>query len=176
MSAHEEPDGELPGLRELVETVRALPYGRPSERTVQGMLRERRGTCSTKHLFIAQAVAKRYPDTQPQIIHRVYTVTPQGALPLFGEEAAARVPAEGLIDVHRYLTVQVAGRRIPIDATFPGPPWDGRSPLPLACGPGRDFPAGEHPDADKRALEARFCDPAKREPFIAAMSASPFSS
>lgn len=96
------------------------------------MLHEQRGTCSTKHLFIAQTIAKRYPDTRPQIIHRVYTVTPEGALRLFGEEAAARVPAEGLVDVHRYLTIQPAGRRIPIDATFPGAPWDGRSPLPLA--------------------------------------------
>lgn len=36
-------------LLDLVEAVRALPYGRPTDRTVEGMLRERRGTCSTKH-------------------------------------------------------------------------------------------------------------------------------
>jgi hypothetical protein len=39
-------------LLDLVEAVRALPYGHPSDRTVEGMLRERRGTCSTKHLFL----------------------------------------------------------------------------------------------------------------------------
>jgi len=39
---------------EVVKAVRALPYGRPSARTVESMLRERRGTCSTKHLFLAQ--------------------------------------------------------------------------------------------------------------------------
>lgn len=48
-------------LLDLVEAVRALPYGRPSDRTVQGMLRERRGTCSTKHLFLAQALRERFP-------------------------------------------------------------------------------------------------------------------
>jgi len=40
-------------LIDLVEAVRALPYGRPSDRSVDGLLRERRGTCSTKHLFPA---------------------------------------------------------------------------------------------------------------------------
>ena len=59
-------------LVDLVEAGRALPYGRPSDRTAQGMLRKRRGTCSTKHLFLAQAIAKRFPETEPQIVHRVY--------------------------------------------------------------------------------------------------------
>jgi hypothetical protein len=54
-------------------------------------------------------------------------------------------------------------------ATFPGPEWDGRSALPLACGVGDDHPAGDDPDAEKRALEAEYCEPAVREPFIAAL-------
>lgn len=74
------------------------------------------------------------------------------------------------MDVHRYLTILIEGRRITLDATFPGRPWDGRSWLPLACGPGRDYPAGEDPDAEKRALEAKHCDPVLREPFIAALA------
>ena len=55
------------------------------------------------------------------------------------------------------------------DATFPGEPWDGRSPMPLACGEGADHPAGADPDAEKRRLEAEHCDPAVREPFIAVL-------
>jgi hypothetical protein len=51
-------DASLP---DLVEAVRALPHGRPSDRTVEGMLRERRGTCSTKHLFLAGVLAERFP-------------------------------------------------------------------------------------------------------------------
>src|SRR6516162_690506 len=58
-------------LVDLVEAVRALPYGRPSDRSVDGLLRERRGTCSTKHLFLAQALRERFPHTQPKIVHRV---------------------------------------------------------------------------------------------------------
>jgi hypothetical protein len=157
-------------LLELVEAVRALPYGRPSDRTVDGMLRERRGTCSTKHLFLARSLAELFPETEPLIVHRVYTLNRIRARELFGEEAAKHVPEQGLVDVHRYLTVLVDSRRIVIDATFPGPAWDGRASLPLACGPGRDYPASEDPDAEKRSLEAEHCDPAVREPFITALA------
>jgi 8-oxo-dGTP pyrophosphatase MutT (NUDIX family) len=158
------------GLVDMVEMVRRLPYGRPRNRTVEGMIRERRGTCSTKHLFLAKALAERLPETDPLIVHRVYTLDRARARELFGAAVAETVPADGLVDVHRYITVALEGRRIEIDATFPGPAWDGRSPLPLACGPGQDYPAGEEPDAEKRALEEQHCDPTVREPFIAAIS------
>jgi hypothetical protein len=116
----------------LVEAVRALPYGRPSERTVEGMLRERRGTCSTKHLFLARALAERYPETEPRIVHRVYWLDRTRALRLFGAAVAAVVPETGLVDVHRYLTARIGRRRIPLDVTFPDVQrWDGLSPLPL---------------------------------------------
>jgi hypothetical protein len=130
------------------------------------MLREGRGTCSAKHAFLAETLARDFPQTHPRIVHRVYRLDRERAAELFGDEVAAAVPLEGLVDVHRYLTMQVEGQRIVIDATFPGPPWDGISPLPLACGPGEDFPAGPDPDADKKRLEARYCDAAVREPFI----------
>jgi hypothetical protein len=89
---------------------------------------------------------------------------------LFGEELTQTIPPDGLIDVHRYLTIKVDGQRLAIDATLPGSPWDGRTSMPLACGPGEDIPASEHPDNDKKELERRHCDPAVREPFIAALA------
>jgi hypothetical protein len=46
--------------------------------------------------------------------------------------------------------------------------WPGS--MPLACGPGRDYPASSDPDADKRHLEAEHCDASVREPFIAALA------
>ena len=159
-------------LVDLVEAVRALPYGRPNDRTVEGMLRERRGTCSTKHLLLARMIAERFPETEPLIVHRVYTLDRAGARELFGLTVAETVPENGLVDVHRYIAIVLEGRRVEIDATFPGPAWDGRSSLPLACGPGRDYPAGEDPDAEKRVLEEQHCDPAVREPFIAALASA----
>jgi hypothetical protein len=170
-SGPEAPEASLIELVELVESVRALPYGRPSARTVEAMLRERRGTCSTKHLYLAQRLAERFPATEPQIIHRIYRLDRASAEQLFGAAVAETVPAEGLIDVHRYLTITVDGQRLRIDATFPGAPWDGRTSLPLVCGPGEDIAATGEPDSEKRALEARYCDAALREPFIAALTA-----
>jgi adenylate cyclase, class 2 len=155
---------------ELVDRVRSIPYGRPSDRTVEGMLREQRGTCSTKHLYLAQQLAQRFRATEPEIVHRVYRLDQSRARELFGGEIAQTIPPDGLIDVHRYLTIKIHGQRIAIDATFPGAPWDGRSPMPLACGPGEDIPASKRPDHDKKALERRHCDPAVREPFIAAVA------
>lgn len=157
-------------LVDLVETVRALSYGRPSDRSIVGMLREQRGTSSTKHLFLARALAEHFPETQPQIFHRVYEVNQEHAASLFGEEVARVIPGRGLIDVHRYLTAVVADRRIVIDATFPGTRWDGQSSLPLSCGPGRDYLAGEDPDAEKQVLKDAHCDSAARESFILALS------
>lgn len=161
-----------PSLTDLVEAVRSLDYGRPSERSVAGMLRERRGTCSTKHLFLAEEMARRFPGAQPQIVHRVYRLERNRAEELFGAEVAAAVPDAGLVDVHRYLTAIVDGRRIVLDVTFPGDPWDGRSSMPLSCGPGPDHPAGADPDGEKQGLEAENCDPTIREPFIAALGRS----
>lgn len=77
-------------LVDLVEAVRKLPYGRPSDRTVGAMLREGRGTCSTKHLFLARALAERFPETNPQIIHRVYTLDAETASRLFGDAGPPR--------------------------------------------------------------------------------------
>lgn len=161
---------ESHGLVDLVETVRRLPYGRPGDRTAEGMFREQCGTCSTKHLFLAKALTERFPETDPLIVHRVYTLDRDRARELFGAEIAEIVPEHGLVDVHRYITIALEDQRIEIDATFPGPAWDGHSALPLACGPGQDYPAGEEPDAEKRTLEERYCDPAVREPFIAALA------
>ena len=162
-------------LTELVEAVRSLDYGRPSDRSVEAMLRERRGTCSTKHLFLAEAMAERFPETRPRIVHRVYRLDRDQAKELFGADVAASLPEAGIVDVHRYLTATVDGQRIVIDATFPGSPWDGGSSMPLSCGAGQDHPAGSDPDGEKRRLETEHCNPAIREPFIAALARSPSS-
>jgi hypothetical protein len=159
-----------PTLVELVEAVRQLEYGRPSDRSVEAMIRERRGTCSAKHLFLARRLGSLMPSSHPQIVHRVYRIEPKRAVELFGEQAAEAVPTEGLVDVHRYLTAVIDGRRLLIDATFPGPAWDGASDMPLSCGPGRDYPSVGDPDEEKRRLEAEHCDLELRERFISSLA------
>jgi hypothetical protein len=157
-------------LLELVEAIRGLEYGRPSDGSVEAMLREGRGTCSAKHLFLAERLRSEFPACNLQLVHRVYRIDAEEARKRFGDSAAGVIPPEGLVDVHRYLTIELNGRRTIIDATFPGFPWDEVSDLPLACGPGTDYPSEGDADAEKRRLEARFCDPLLREEYIAALS------
>jgi hypothetical protein len=40
----------------------------------------------------------------------------------------------------------------------------------VPVGQGNDFPTGEDPDRDRRALQEQYCDPVVREPFIAALA------
>lgn len=158
---------------QVIEAVHAIPYGRPGVRTPEGVVAEWVGTCSTKHALLAELLRERWPELRPRLVHRVYRVDRNSALRRHGPIAAAAVPAYGLTDVHRYLLIDVGGRDVRIDVTFPGDPaWDGRSSMALACGDGEDFAAGEDPAADKAALEARHCDPRVREPFIAALAAA----
>ena len=160
-----------PSLWDIVETIRAIPYGRPSQRSPEGVVQEWVGTCSTKHALLAELLSTR-PEFDLQLVHRVYRVTPDEARERFGDAAAAVVPPEGLVDVHTYATVAVEGRRVRIDVTFPGPLWDGRSDMELACGEGDDYPAGDEPWALKDELVATHCDPDVRERFIAALAAA----
>jgi hypothetical protein len=157
-------------LLELVEAMRALAYGRPSEASAESMLREARGTAALKHLFLAQLIGRRFAQLEPVIVHRVHSLSRERANELFGAELAAAVPAGGFTGVHRYLTILSGGQRIALDVTLGGSPWDGVSALEPACGPGRDVPAGSDPDADERTLEQQHCDPALRAPFLAALS------
>jgi hypothetical protein len=104
-------------------------------------------------------------------VHRVYRVTREAALERYGDDAASAVPDGGLTDVHCYLVITLAGQNVTIDITFPREQaWDGHRSMRLACGDGRDFPAGQDPDTGKAALEARYCDLWAREPFIAALT------
>jgi hypothetical protein len=156
--------------RDVVNAVHMIPYGRPRLRTPAGVLVEWRGTCSTKHALLAQLLAERWPQLRPRLVHRIYRAERGDIQRRHGAWVAAVVPPGGLMDVHRYVVIELGGREVVLDVTFPqDAPWDGASSMPVACGPGDDVAAGADPDADKGALEARWCDPVVREPFIAAL-------
>lgn len=160
----------LDTLEAAARAVSLIPYGRPAELSARGVLDSWRGTCSTKHLLLLEIAGATWPDLRPQLWHRTYRVTSEAADARWGRVVAATVPAAGLVDVHTYLTVECDHGSIVVDVTFPIGAWDGRSSLPLACGPGTDEPAGPDPLASKARLVATHCDPAVREPFIAALS------
>jgi len=160
------------GVCAVVEALRRMPYGRPEPRTEAGLVAQWKGTCSTKHAVLVRCLAELEPGSNPRLVHRVYRVSPAAAEERFGPAAARVVPPGGLVDVHTYVVATLAGRDVTLDVTFPGPPWDGASDMPVAAAAGRDVPAGPDPAATKAALVRAHCDPAAREPFIAALAGS----
>ena len=57
----------LPGdasLRQVVNAVQAVPYGRPRVRTAEGVIGEWKGTCSTKHALLARLLGDQWPELQ----------------------------------------------------------------------------------------------------------------
>lgn len=160
-------------VAQVIGSVQTIPYGRPANRTVEGVLGEWRGTCSTKHALLAAVLAEGWPWLRPRLVHRIYRVERADALRRHGAAVAAAVPEAGLMDVHRYLLIDLDGRDVAVDVTFPdGDRWDRRTSMAVSCGPGRDIAAGDDPGAEKRGLGARVCDPRVREPFIAALAAA----
>ena len=163
---------EEPDLRFTVLAVARIPYGRPASPTAAGVVDDWRGTCSTKHLLLRELLGERWPSIAVQLWHRLYRLTPELARARWGEDVASVIPLDGLIDVHNYATVRWAGEPVVVDVTFPVADWDGVSPMELACGSGEDQLAGADLMAEKQQLVASYCDAAKREPFISALSAS----
>jgi len=161
-----------PTLREIVLAVSAIPYGRPSDLSAKGVLREWRGTCSTKHLLLLALVDQRWTNLHPTLIHRVYKLTKSEALETWGPDVAESVPIQGLVDVHTYMTATISNQATTIDVTFPVDEWDGQSSMAIWAQSGEDVPAGSDPLRTKADLVAQWCDPAVREPFIAALVAS----
>lgn len=159
-----------PTLQEIVEAIRAIPHGRPRQRSARGVLEDWRGTCSTKHLLLK---ALR-PDLDVRFTHRIFRLTPDNARRWLGPEVTEVVPPEGMIDVHTYATALIDGRRIVIDVTFPGgEPWDGISDMAIPFPEGEDVDAGEDPIASKDALISKVGDTAARQRLIAALSVPP---
>jgi hypothetical protein len=98
-------------------------------------------------------------------------MTRSTASAIFGDRASI-VPADGVIDVHSYLTFVVDDRRVKVDATVPTDRWNGNEDLPLACADGIDVDGGDDPWKLKAELVDEHCEPI-REAVIRALSAEP---
>lgn len=103
----------LPDERELFELVRDMPYARSSGHAPEVIVREWRGTCSTKHELLAALYAEL------GLRSTMYACTQEIRLP---PGAALELPewADGpVIDVHNYLVLHEPGGDRLMDATWP---------------------------------------------------------
>ncbi len=103
----------LPDERELFELVRDMPYARPSGHDPAVIVREWRGTCSTKHELLAALYAEL------GLRSTLYACTQEIRLPPGSAPELAEWADGPVIDVHNYLVLHgPAGDRL-MDATWP---------------------------------------------------------
>lgn len=103
----------LPYERELFELVRDMPYARASSHEPETVIREWRGTCSTKHELLAALYAEL------GILSTIYACTQEIRLPEGAAPELAAWNGEPVIDVHNYLVLHESGGDRLIDATWP---------------------------------------------------------
>jgi hypothetical protein len=157
---------EKPTVSDVVNAIKAIPHGRPRERSAAGVVEDWRGTCSTKLLLLRQVC----PDLRLRFFNRVFRLTPGAAKAYLGPEAASVIPPEGMIDVHTYARVLMGDAWVLIDLAFPGESWDGSSNMTVPWAEGEDFEAGDDPIVHKETLVGRFGDPQVRARLIEVIS------
>lgn len=155
-----------PSVKDIINAIKAIPHGRPRERSAQGVVQGWRGTCSTK-LLLLREMCPRLP---MRMYNRVFLLTPEAARQHMGDDVANVIPPGGTTDVHTYAKIHHDNRWVLIDLTFPGERWDGHSDMKLPWGEGKDFEAGDDPIASKEALVQQHGDPETRARLIQAIS------
>ncbi|GHF69189.1 hypothetical protein [Deinococcus ficus] len=103
----------LPDAQELFELVRDFPYARASAHDPDTVIREWRGTCSTKHELLAALYAELGLRTT------LYACTQEIRLPPGAPPELAGWQGEPVIDVHNYLVLHESGGDRVLDATWP---------------------------------------------------------
>lgn len=164
----------LPDIPEVFALVRDMPYARASTHDPAGIVREWRGTCSTKHELLAALLAER-GIRSTMIACTQEIVPPPGAPP----ELLALMGGRPVVDVHNYLVVHPPQGDMVVDATWPtgaaglpvNPAWVWGEDQQVACTPLETWPVPEGEsvaDFKARLLRERYTpeELERREAFI----------
>lgn len=154
----------LPEIPEAFALVRDMPYARASAHDPATILREWRGTCSTKHELLGALLAER--GVGSTVIACTQEITPPPGAP---PELLALTGGRPVVDVHNYLIVHAPEGDMVVDATWPlsaarvglpvNPDWRWGEDQRVACTPLESWPvpAGESVAGFKaRVLRERY--------------------
>jgi len=142
----------------IFEWVRDIPYGVIDSRDPADVYARHRGTCSGKHLLLAQLLEHMGMEVRHVIAFHRYselpmeTEYPKNLRELLGA-------GDGIPDYHNYLEARAGGLWLLIDATFDSPlrdffivnDWDGESGTELSVRP-IETRRTTDPVSDKEAL------------------------
>ena len=104
-------------LEQAFLLVRDMPYTRASSRDPGTIMREWRGTCSGKHYLLKELFAELGYHSQLIACTTVAYIDPKGVrwkLRKLLEQSKGR-----FVDVHNYLILELQGREMIVDATWP---------------------------------------------------------
>lgn len=134
----------LTGVRariRLFERVRDIPYVYPASRDPIEVLKNGRGSGSGKHYLLGELFRMLGLSVRHMMCTHRFNESPIG----FPDEMQEMLRKNEVVDIHDYLQIQVDGRWIDVDATWPLPlreygfpvndEWDGTSPMLLTVVP-----------------------------------------
>lgn len=110
------PEEEM-GVEKVYYLVRDMPYIRASSRDPETIIHEWRGTCSGKHYLLKELFAELGYSSRLIACTTVVHIDPEkvhGKLRELLERSRGR-----FVDVHNYLILELPGREMIVDATWP---------------------------------------------------------
>ncbi len=162
----------------VFEQVRDLPYTYPASRDPAEVLRLGRGSCSGKHYVLGELYRRMKLPVRHMVCRHRFNESPIG----FPENLQAMLRKNEIVDLHDYLQVQIDGRWIDVDATWPqhlrefGFPvnedWDGLRPMVLSVVPEDQLVAEGDPERFKEELLSKLIPRQRllRKQFLEALS------
>ncbi len=108
--------GQQPDAVAIFHGVRRLPYHSSGDRSLSGILKSRKGSCSSKHLLLAALLNRVGVQAQVELVQGDFATplrTAHGVPASFSEAAKS-----GVRDIHNVVRAWLDGRPTVLDATW----------------------------------------------------------
>lgn len=108
--------GQEPDIAEIFHGVRRLPYHSSGDRSLMGILKSKRGSCSSKHILLAALLNSVGVRAQVELVQGDFATPLRAArgIPVSFVEAAR----SGVRDIHNVVRAWLNGRPTVLDATW----------------------------------------------------------
>ena len=100
----------------LFHAVRNLPYLSTGDRSLEGILQRRAGSCSSKHILLSALLDQIGIKSHVELVLGDFATPFRGARNI--PAALAAVAQDGIRDIHNVLRAQINGTSIILDATW----------------------------------------------------------
>lgn len=144
----------------LYHAVRQLPYLSSGDRSLEGILRLRAGSCSSKHILLDRLLASIGVESEVELVQGDFATPLRQAHGIPAALKAASV--DGIPDIHNVVRAKVNGKSVLLDATWNdlvkpfglrvNDAWDGHGDTAVAADPERFLGPAADPAAAKAEI------------------------